>query len=298
MLKLDIRFENCTAVLKLQCNDNKNVIILLPGQTMPAQMFFDINMFPDGSTIADKISESGFDVAYLDPVGYGESSGQLNRLYTKQAMATQLIAAVKMLKSMGYEKIVCHGYCNTSHIPLIAATQCKLINGVVLQSPVLHEGDEQFSKEYIENRHPDNYWFYNDIENLLENRLKTVNDIGRGYSMRPDNWEESIKDGLAKFPSFEKTRWRAAKDMTVNIRLHYSMYQNHGWDISKVSVPISVIRGEFDVECERFLYNKFLTLIKPNLVSEIRVKNSSHFGFWDSNVDIWANDFIKSIHAL
>jgi hypothetical protein len=64
----NLPYREGSAHLSLRSSNCDSVIILLPGQTLPSEMFFDLPIWEDRSCITDRILEGGCDVAHLNPV--------------------------------------------------------------------------------------------------------------------------------------------------------------------------------------------------------------------------------------
>lgn len=298
--KINVPYSTGAGKIKLLSNNvNDTVVILLPGQSMPPEMFFDCRMFADGSRVSDRFLEAGIDSAFFDPVGFGEATGAITDLYTRETLAAQIGLVIELLRPR-YKKLILHGYCSSAPGAIFAAMGNDLIDGLFLQSPPLMEAGPEFAVQYLAKRDPINRpLLLNNLDNMLQNRLIPYTDSGRGYSTRPDNWKHLMTEKLVElFPSFEPGHWGATYDMTVNNRLYYSLNRTHGWDISKIKCKISVLLGEFDVECDTQNYAKLKEMLLPRLTKEIRVKNSSHFGFWETNIADWANGCIEAMQCL
>jgi len=292
----DLPYRSGKAHLSVKSNQNKSVVITLPGQTLPPQMFFDIRIYPDGSSISDKIVLNGFDIAHLNPIGYGYSEGIITDLYTRDTMADQVCLAVDLLRST-YENIFLHGFCSTSHVPMIAACK-KQIEGIVAQSPLSFRVGPNYYKEYMNNRINDPF-LHNSLDNLKENRLKKKSDVLLGYSNKVDNWESLFVDHLKIFKNFkEDGKWFGVNDMVWDLWVYVSKNATQGWVIDEIECPISIMVGEKDYECSTHDFNRFVYDVRSKLVSKNVVPNGTHFGMWDKNYDQWADTFIKCLQDL
>ena len=160
----NLPYREGSAHLALRSSNCNSVIILLPGQTLPSEMFFDLPIWGDGSCITDRILEAGCDVAHLNPVGYGHSQSVLYELYTRETMAEQVCLAVDLLRP-SYKNILLHGFCSTSHVPMIAATQ-RNVQGIIAQSPLSFRVGPQYYEEYMAKRDSSNPLLHNSLENL------------------------------------------------------------------------------------------------------------------------------------
>ena len=285
------------AHLSLKSNNNNSIIILLPGQTLPSEMFFDLPIYEDGSSITDRILEAGCDVAHLNPVGYGHSEGIIQDLYTRYTMADQMCLAIDLLRPK-YKNIFLHGFCSTSHVPMIAASKRK-VEGIIAQSPLSFRVGPNYYKEYMEKRDSSNLFLHNSLENLKENRLKKKSDVLLGYSNKADHWENIFVNHLKTFKNFpEEGKWMGVNDMVWDRWLYVSKNASQGWNIDNVSCPISIVVGEKDYECSTEDFQRFVYNVRSKLVSKNVVPNGTHFGMWDKNYDQWAQTFVKSVTDL
>ena len=293
----NLPYREGSAHLALRSSNCNSVIILLPGQTLPSEMFFDLPIWGDGSCITDRILEAGCDVAHLNPVGYGHSQSVLYELYTRETMAEQVCLAVDLLRP-SYKNILLHGFCSTSHVPMIAATQ-RNVQGIIAQSPLSFRVGPQYYEEYMAKRDSGNPLLHNSLENLKENRLKKKSDVLLGYSNKVDNWDDLFVIHLKTFKKFEKEgEWNGINDMVWDLWLYVSHHASQGWNIDNIACPISIIVGEKDYECTTENFDRFVLNVKSKLVSKNVVPNGTHFGMWDKNYDQWAQTFVKSIKDL
>ncbi len=285
------------AHLSVKSNSNDSVIILLPGQTLPPEMFFNLPIYEDKSSIADRILEADCDVAYLNPVGYGHSEGIIYDLYTRETMANQVCLAVDLLREK-YKNIFLHGFCSTSHVPMIAATK-RSVQGIVVQSPLSFRVGPLYYKEYMEKRDNSNPMLHNSIDNLKENRLKKKSDVLLGFSNKADHWEKEFINYLRTFKRFtEEGKWMGVNDMVWDLWLYVSKNASQGWNIDNIRCPISIVVGEKDYECSTEDFQRFVYNVRSKLVSKNVVPNGTHFGMWDKNYDQWAQTFVKSVKDL
>ena len=278
--------------------NNKNLIILIPGQTLPPVAFFGLPIYEDKSSICDKILNSGFDVGYLEPIGYGRSIGKIEPLYTREHMADQLCMAVDKISSL-YDKVFIHGFCSTCHVPMHAAKKIK-VDGIILQSPLYFVIGPEWSKKYMEEKTTNNeFYSIGNVERLVNYRLAKKSNLLIGKSIQVSNWEEIFLDTLQTVPTF-KTRgsWFGSKDMVWDLWNYPSMHGHHGWFIKEINCPIATIKGQYDKECSSPDYFRMIEKIKPNLVSENIAPLSTHFGMWEINYDGWTSTFVKSLNDL
>jgi len=293
----DLTYKEGKARVSIKSKNNNSIIILLPGQTLPPEMFFDLPLYDDRSSITDRILEAGCDVAHLNPVGYGHSEGLIYDLYTRETMADQMCLAVDLLKEQ-YKNIFLHGFCSTSHVPMIAATR-RSVQGIVVQSPLSFRVGPLYYKEYMEKRDSSNPLLHNSIDNLKENRLKKKSDVLLGYSNKADHWEIEFVKHLKTFKRFtEEGKWMGVNDMVWDLWLYVSKNASQGWTIDDIHCPISIVVGEKDYECSTEDFQRFVYNVRSKLVSKNVVPNGTHFGMWDKNYDQWAQTFVKSVKDL
>lgn len=287
-----------TAHLILNSKNNQSVIVVIPGQTLPPVAFFGLPIYPDRSTICDKILDAGHDVAYLEPIGYGRSTGKIIPLYTREHMADQLAMAVVLLNQK-YDHVFIHGFCSTCHVPMHTALRVD-VSGIVLQSPLYFILGPEWSKKYMEEKlEVDDFYSEGNVERLVNYRLAKKSNLLIGKSIQVENWEEIFLDTLQTVPSFqERGKWFGCKDMVWDLWNYPSMHGHHGWKIEDINCPISSIKGEYDKECSSPDYYRMIEKIKPNLVSEKIAPYSTHFGMWEINYDRWAQTFIDCLNDL
>jgi pimeloyl-ACP methyl ester carboxylesterase len=291
---IDIPYKDGYLNIKIHSNNNKNAVILLPGQSLPAEMFFGLPLYENGSSIADKIVQAGVDIIYLDPVGYGRSRGIITELYTRDIMADQMVLAVDAVRDR-YTNIILHGFSSTSHVPMVAANRVT-VEGIVLQSPLMYNSKPEKIQEYMSGRTNENIISKNTLD-TLKIRLKR-SDTFIGKSNKARNWEQVFLDHLQTFDNFPvRGEWFGNTDMVGDLWLYDSANNSQGWRLDLITCPIAVIKGEYDFEC-RHNYVGFLEIIKSKLVLEVVSPNATHFGMWEKDYDIWADSFISCLTSL
>jgi pimeloyl-ACP methyl ester carboxylesterase len=291
---IDIPYKDGYLNIKIHSNNNKNAVILLPGQSLPAEMFFGLPLYENGSSIADKIVQAGVDIIYLDPVGYGRSRGIITELYTRDIMADQMVLAVDAVRDR-YTNIILHGFSSTSHVPMVAANRVT-VEGIVLQSPLMYNSKPEKIQEYMSERTNENIISKNTLD-TLKIRLKR-SDTFIGKSNKAHNWEQVFLDHLQTFDNFPvRGEWFGNTDMVGDLWLYDSANNSQGWRLDLITCPIAVIKGEYDFEC-RHNYVGFLEIIKSKLVLEVVSPNATHFGMWEKDYDIWADSFISCLTSL
>lgn len=289
-----------TVFTTLYTNNNRNLLILIPGQSLSPLMFFDIPIYSDGSSISDKILDSGFDILYVEPVGYARGSGMIIPWYTREHLAEQLNLAVESYSS-SYDKIITSGFCSTTHAPLIAAMSTP-VDGIFILSPIFGEPNNEFAKKYsILKQTPwpnEEYIFYNSLENFIKNRLEDRSDSLIGGNHRVANWEEMFVKRLSNIlPNNQPGQWTAVKDMLYDLWIYPAYNNSQGWDVDKLPCKVMCLRGQFDYESND---NRFEIVCNKlgNKVIPITVPNTSHFGMWEDNFEIWASEVIRGLHLL
>jgi hypothetical protein len=212
-------------------------------------------------------------------------------------MAEQVCLAVDLLRDR-YKNILLHGFCSTSHVPMITATK-RNIQGIIAQSPLSFRVGPQYYQEYIQKRDNVNPLLHNSIDNLKENRLKKKSDVLLGYSNKVDHWEPMFNAYLKTFKKFQiDGHWEGINDMVWDLWLYVSKNASQGWNIADITCPISIVVGEKDYECSTENFNIFVSEVQSKLVSKNVVPNGTHFGMWDRNYDVWAQTFVKSVKDL
>lgn len=291
------------AKFSLYTNNNSKIIILLPGQTLPPEMFFGLPIFDNGDSVIDKLLINGYDVGCLDPIMYGNSQGYIPDLYTRQQVADQLVLAIASIEN-NYNKIFLQGYSTTSPIPFIAASK-KNVSGILALGPVLPEHNnmvEKFKKE----RNANNLYMINDIDLMKSVRFKNVSDIMPGHSEKVDNWEELFLNKLSTFKNFTAPRsWYGPSDIVADIAVYYSMNNYHGWDMKDVNCPVVIVKGSHDAECADQpnspyfgVFANFANYVRPNLKETIIVDTATHFGMWEKCHADWTNQFITALDLM
>lgn len=299
---------NSSSCLRISSHGNKKIVVMLPGRTLPADAFFNVSM-DDAPTLADRLVSLEYDIAFFDPVGFGESLGFVNEFCFRDKLAEQLVDAISLLEQT-YEKIFVQGFCTTYAIPLMAAQVKKSINGILLMSPIAIKIEDSFNQTYqahIEHRKDfteSSFFRSATIEWLQKHHDHSDNEICRlsNSSARPIKivtWGERVEKYLKKLNKFKNiVGWIASEDMVMDPYIFPVLVDVYGWDINKIDCPISIIYGEFDFEfatCDGYKVNE---RVKPNLVSCVEVKGAGHFGMWDNIYQTWNDQFIQSIKDL
>lgn len=285
--------------LTISKNNNKNLLILIPGQSLSPLMFFDLPIYEDLSSIGDKILNH-FDIVYMEPVGYARGEGLVKPLYTREHLAEQLNLVVNEFEN-NYEKIITSGFCSTTHPPLIAA-KTKKVHGILLLSPIFGEPNYEFLKKYtyLKTRpwSDEESIFSNTLENLIKNRLEDRSDSLIGGNYRVPNWERKFIERLSRIlPNNEKGSWTAVTDMLYDLWLYPAEHGNDGWNTEELPCKVLCFRGQFDYESndKRFAH---VCNVLGNKAIPITVPNTSHFGMWEINFSAWSNELIKGLLQL
>lgn len=302
--RIDIPYKNYgTAKFSLYTNNNSKIVILLPGQTLPPEMFFGLPIFDNGDSIIDKLLANGYDVGCLDPIMYGDSQGYITELYTRQHVADQLVLAITTIEN-DYDKIFLEGYSTTSPVPFIAATK-KKVDGILSLGPVLPK-HLNLADDFINQRDTNNLYLSNSIDVMKSLRFKTVSDIIQGHSERVDNWEQLFLDKLSTFKNFTTARsWQGPNDIVMDIAVYYTMNNNHGWSMDDISCPVVIVKGSHDAECSTEpgspyygMFINFVDYVEPNLKEIIIVDTATHFGMWENCHADWTTKFIHALDLM
>lgn len=310
---------NSKMCLTVHSKKSDSVIILLGGHTNSPELYFALPIYPDGSSIIDKINDNGYDVACLDAVGFGRSIGMVNEWYTRVTYAEQLTIAIEYLKNK-YTKIFLHGFCSTSEVPLIAANYRSDISGILVQSPrasLEHTGCSNFlAKRNL------SYPPHSSIENFLLtyrseplkiymtstqflHLLESKSDKIVGHSLRIPGWNELRAKVLANLPAecFPNNSWPLPRDWLYDFRMFPVVYggANRKWQIENIKCPIITITGDSEEESShenQDIHDLYHALVQPNLLDVIVIKDATHFGMWEIAYDNWAAQFISALIAL
>lgn len=289
-----------TVFTTLYSNNNSNLLVLIPGQSLSPLMFFDIPLYQDGSSIADKILASGFDILFVEPVGYARGTGMITPWYTREHLAEQLNLTVEYYTD-SYDKIITSGFCSTTHAPLIAAMTVP-VDGIFILSPIFGEPNREFAKKYAilkQTPWPDNeYIFFNSLENFVKNRLEDRSDSLIGGNYRVDKWQELFVNKLSSIlPSNPAGEWAAVKDMLYDLWLYPAYNESQGWQTENLSCKVLCVRGQFDYESNDARFNHVCDILGDKVVP-ITVPNTSHFGMWEHNFEVWTDEVIRGLNLL
>lgn len=291
---------NTSFSLDVISKNSGSIIIFIPGQSLPAEMFYGLPIYPDGSSITEHIVNNGFDVAYLDPVGYGKSQGIITTEYSRITIADQIVIAVDLL-SAKYRKIFVQGFCATGHAPYMAAVRRpNTINGIISFSPV--DKSLKRKERYLEIVKEHEIYGairHTSIDDLVNIRLATISDAMLETPIRVSNWETLFLDQLQTFPTFpERGKWYGVNQMRTEQDWFKVVHHTNGWSINDVQCPITIIKGEYDFECSNYAYTSFVNLVSQKLISEKIVKDSTHFGCWEVGYDNITQSLLESLDKL
>ena len=289
------------AVLSIVEGNNKSLVIVTPGQSFSSEVFFTLKIYPDSSTLADRVVESGYDIAFLDALNYGRSEGIFPNYYSRDILAEQCILAIEAVEDR-YDNIFVCGFCTTANVPLIVASK-KNISGALLMSPVYFDLEKQNPiimqqyKSFLSYTGPK--MALKSIPDFYE-RFKTVSDTLLPHHVRVDNWENLIQEKLDTYENFtERHKWPYSVDMSYDHCIYEIHNKSKGWKIEDINCPIASFKGQFDFECYRGnMHEQFLDLIRPNLVASTIVSKSTHFGMWEKNYNEWIESFISTLDKL
>jgi pimeloyl-ACP methyl ester carboxylesterase len=289
-----------TVFTTLYTNNNRNLLILIPGQSLSPLMFFDMPLYSNGSSISDKLLNNGFDILYVEPVGYARGTGMVTPWYTREHLAEQLNLAVESYSS-SYDKIITSGFCSTTHAPLIAAMTVP-VDGIFILSPIFGEPNNEFAEKYADLKQPPwpahEYIFYNSIDNFIKNRLEDRSDSLIGGNHRVDGWKEKFITKLSDIlPNNIPGEWTAVKDMLYDLWVYPAYNDSQGWQVEQLSCKVLCVRGQFDYESNDVRFN-YVCDVLGNKVIPITVPNTSHFGMWEHNFEVWASEVIRGLQLL
>lgn len=295
-----INFNNIGYSCLTQFTKGSNkVVVLLPGARMAPGNFFCLPVYPNSTTIADQIVNAGYDVVLFDPIGWGRGHGKITTHYSRKTVADQLVKVISFLKNE-YQYIYLHGFCTSGHAPLIAAME-NSVSGIVVQSPVLIPSmPESIFVSAPLAPEVELPLVQIHIDSLIDIRIKLESDKLIGTSNKLEGWKTLLEDYLLEHENFPRTRgvYLGIEHMDKELGTFVKLYNTQGWDIRKISCPIAIFNGEFDVESSGKFYSGFANAVKPNLVSELTVKGGTHFSPWETAYDEFTNQLINSLDAL
>lgn len=289
-----------TIYTSLSTRSNKNLLVLIPGQSLSPLMFFDLPIYNDRSSIANRILENNFDIVYVEPVGYARGSGLIKPLYNREHLAEQINLVLDQY-AKDYDKVVTSGFCSTTHPPLIAA-QTKPVDGIFLLSPIFGEPNHEFLKKYkyLKSKpwSDEESIFFNSLENFIKNRLEDRSDSLIGGNHRVNDWENIFIQRLLKIlPNNIPGEWTAVKDMLYDLWLYPAEHGNDGWHVDKLPCKVLCLRGQFDYESNDSRFDHVCKVLGDKVIP-VTVPNTSHFGMWEKNYSIWADSLIQGLKLL
>jgi pimeloyl-ACP methyl ester carboxylesterase len=317
----------------LENHNNDSIIIMMPGQALPPEAFFNLPIYEDGQSIADHIVSSGCNVAFFDPIGYGasvgNSEGGYNGLesaigeipwYNREVMAEQIVAAIKFLKQK-YNTVFLESFCTTTAAVFVAAT-LEAVDGIVAVTPHRFKStNKSITSSSI------NKVRYESVQTMSDVRIREWTDVVvttcLGHNVRVPHWGQMLKDKISTYSYTESgAEWISPQDIAIDVNLYVNVKGNNGWNAADLGCPIAVIGGEYDTESfdpssvEEFkasalngnidlsliAYHEkvvnFYDEVAPNLIKNTIIKQSTHFGMWDSSFKEYTTAFINSIDAL
>lgn len=289
-----------TIFCTLSQNNNENLLVLIPGQSLSPLMFFDLPIYPDRSSIADKILASGFDILYIEPVGYGRGAGMVKPLYTRDHLAEQINICLEHY-SNNYKKIITSGFCSTTHAPLIAC-QTRPVDGILILSPIFGEANYEFSKKYQDLKlkpwAEKDYIFFNSLDNFVKNRLEDRSDSLIGGNHRVEEWPEIFVNRLSEIlPRNLPGEWTGVTDMLYDLWIYPAMHGHQGWQVDQINCSILCLRGQYDYESNDNRFNVVCNVLGDKSIA-VTVENTSHFGMWENNYQIWADELVNGLSKL
>lgn len=289
-----------TIYTTLASKSNKNLLILIPGQSLSPLMFFDLPIYQDQSSIADKILDNTFDIVFMEPVGYARGKGLIKPLYTREHLAEQLNLVVDEYAN-SYEKIITSGFCSTTHAPMIAVKH-RPVNGILLLSPIFGEPNYEFSQKYkfLKSRPwtDEESIFSNSLENLIKNRLEDRSDSLIGGNFRVKGWEDIFTNRLTEIlPDMPVGTWTAVTDMLYDLWIYPAENNNDGWSIEDIPCNVLCFRGQYDYESNDKRFDHVCKELKEKVIA-ITVPGTSHFGMWESNFKPWTDNLIQGLLRL
>lgn len=246
---------------------NKDLLFLLPGQSLSPRVFWD---YPtEEGTHAQWFLSQGIDVVLFDPVGYGNSKGFYP--YDRIEYARQIIEATNTL-SKEYANRVIFGF-STSTAPALIASQ-QYFNKVIIHSPVIRQDPKYFV--------PHGEVLDVSIDKLIINRIGNISDKLIPKPNRVNGWKEKILSVIGK------TEWKVPAKVVHDVGNFYPKRNRNGFDPDKVP-PILSIVGEYDYEITTGGYDLFKKYF-PN-IQEVIIPNSTHFSMWE-------NEYRKTLQAM
>lgn len=290
---------------ELHTNNNANLLVILPWQTLPACMFFDLPIYEDGSSIKDELLKNGYDVLFLDPVWYGSSHWMVFPLYTRKHVAEQVVWAIEIYRK-NYSKVFLEGFCSTSHVPLIVAEMAK-IDGIVLIWPITLDTERslhQTKKHLKEKRHNLSIEFQYlsiDFEEFIVKRFLEGSDSRIKNHARIPHWKEKFLKKLSEIENFKslwEKKWYWPRDMANDMYLFKAIYKNEWWNPQNIHCPIFMMRGEFDVECTEEWIERFIALAWKNNCTKKVIPWSTHYWMWEKNFKLWTSSLIEWLNQI
>lgn len=300
-IELEIPYKNFgTVYTTLSKNNNNTLLVLIPGQSLSPLMFFDLPMYEDGTSIADKILNAGFDILYVEPVGYARGKGMIKPWYTREHLAEQLNLAVK-LYSNEYDKVITSGFCSTTHAPLIAATTVP-VDGIFILSPIFGEPNHDFAIKYKDLKKvpwPDaEHVFFNSLDNFIKNRLEDRSDSLIGGNHRVTGWEDMFNSRLKQIlPDNNLGEWTAVKDMLYDLWLYPAYNNSQGWSADSIPCKVLCLRGQYDYESNDTRFAHVCKELGEKIIP-VTVANCTHFGMWEDNFKEWTASLINGLKLL
>lgn len=260
-----------------QAENNKNLLFLLPGQSLSPRAFWEFKL-PENKTHVDYFLEAGIDVILFDPKGYGNSTVFEN--YDRIEYAKQITSVTdKIVKE--YKTKTIFGF-STSTAPALIAGHNAYFNKIIIHSPVIQE-----NPEFLPNYNKTQEILKVNLIKLLTERIANVSDTLIPKSNKIEGWVESVK-------IISGGSWTAPYQTVYDIQTYWTYKKQHDL-IFDNNVSILSIVGEYDNEIQLSVdgYKRFKNFF-PNC-EEVIIPNSTHFSMWENNCKITRNSMIEFI---
>lgn len=264
---IDEQYINGTYFKRYSGENNKDLLFLLPGQTMSPRAFWDIKL-PEGKTHSEYFFEAGLDVILFDPVGYGKSKEFYN--YDRVSYAQQIKSVTDTLTKEYRNKTIL-GF-STSTAPAAISSTHGYFNKLAFHSPCIRAHDKIVEYQEI---------FTTSIELLKAKRLKDFGDRLMPKANRVDNWEQSLMEVLKTNTTYDNGTWSVPGQIVRDIDNYYTINKTTGIDYDKMPEDVFSVHGQYDFEMMKFGC-EILINARPNL-KVVVVPDSSHFSMWENN---------------
>jgi pimeloyl-ACP methyl ester carboxylesterase len=260
-----------------QTDSNKNLLFLLPGQSLSPRAFWDFKL-PENKTHVDYFLEAGIDVVLFDPKGYGNSSVFEN--YDRVEYAKQILAITSNITKQ-YKNKTIFGF-STSTAPALIAGHIGYFNKIIIHSPVIQE-NLNFFPNYDKTQEVLKVNFIK----LLTERIYKISDVLIPASNKIEGWIESVK-------VISGSSWTAPYQTVHDIHTYWTQNKQHNLTFDTSCNILSIV-GEYDNEIQLSIegYNRFKKFFTN--CKEVTIPNSTHFSMWENNCSITRNAMIEFI---